>query len=167
VLRFDRRVLDAPLLAVWDSPLQWLFSRSRLCHEEGEGETVVCSLSAADALAGLPGEVVRDRLLPHLHLAQPRSRDAALVGWHVTRERAATTSLRPGTAALRLGPATPVSGLAVAGAWTATGWPVTMESAARSGRAAVEHLDAGGPLRTVALGPAARRGRHPRTCVPW
>jgi squalene-associated FAD-dependent desaturase len=165
VLRFDRPVLDAPLLAVWDSPLQWLFSRSRLCAEEGEGETVVCSLSAAEGLAGLPGEVVRDRLLPHLHAAQPRSRDAALVGWHVTRERAATASLRPGTAALRLGPATPVSGLAVAGAWTATGWPVTMESAARSGRAAVEHLErsrTGGSRATlhVPTGGSAR-GRSP------
>ncbi len=140
VLRFDRRVLDAPLLAVWDSPLQWLFSRSRHCGEEGGGETVVCSLSAATDLAELSGEAVRDRLLPHLHAAQPRSRDATLLGWHVTRERAATASLGAGTAALRLGPATPVTGLAIAGAWTATGWPVTMEGAARSGRAAVEHL---------------------------
>jgi hypothetical protein len=87
------------------------------------------------------------------------------VGWHVTRERAATASLRPGTAALRLGPATAVSGLAVAGAWTATGWPVTMESAARSGRAAVEHLErsrTGGSRATlhVPTGGSAR-GRSP------
>jgi squalene-associated FAD-dependent desaturase len=144
VLRFDRPVLDAPLLAVWESPLQWHFSRSRLCGEDGGGETVVCSLSAASALAELPSEAVRDRLLPHLHAAQPRSRQASLVGWHVTRERAATASLRAGTGALRLGPATPVAGLALAGAWTATGWPVTMESAARSGRAAIEHLQGEG-----------------------
>jgi hydroxysqualene dehydroxylase len=142
VLRFDRPVLDAPLLAVWESPLQWLFSRSRLCGERGEGETVVCSLSAAETLAAQPAEAVLDALLPHLHAAQPRSRGACLLGWRVTRERTATAALRPGTAALRLGPATPVAGLALAGAWTATGWPVTMESAARSGRAAVEHLAA-------------------------
>ncbi|TMD06280.1 MAG: FAD-dependent oxidoreductase [Chloroflexi bacterium] len=158
VLRFDRPVLDAPLLAVWDSPLQWLFSRSRLCGEAGDGETVVCSLSAATELADLPGEKVRDRLLPHLQAAQPRSGAASLIGWHVTRERAATASLRPGTAALRLGPATPVTGLALAGSWTATGWPVTMEGAARSGRAAVEHLV------------ATQRWSHARTrgivCLP-
>ncbi|HEX6492630.1 MAG TPA: hydroxysqualene dehydroxylase HpnE, partial [Candidatus Dormibacteraeota bacterium] len=158
VLRFDRRVLDAPLLAVWDSPLQWLFSRSRVCGEEGDGETVVCSLSSATELADVPGETVRDRLLPHLHAAQPRSRTASLVGWHVTRERAATVSLRAGTAALRLGPATPVTGLALAGSWTATGWPVTMESAARSGRAAVEHL---------VTTPSESGGRtHGMVCVP-
>jgi squalene-associated FAD-dependent desaturase len=139
-LRFDRPVLDAPFLAVWDSPLQWLFSRSRLHGEPGPEETVVCSLSAATEVAALSAEEVRDRLLPHLHRAQPRSRDARLLGWRVTREREATAALRPGTAALRPGPRTPVGGLAIAGAWTATGWPITMESAARSGRAAVEHL---------------------------
>ncbi|HXA27391.1 MAG TPA: hydroxysqualene dehydroxylase HpnE [Candidatus Angelobacter sp.] len=141
-LRFDRPVLDAPFLAVWDSPLQWLFSRSRLHGEPGPAETVACSLSAATDLAALPAEEVRDRLLPHLHRAQPRTRDARLLGWRVTRERDATAALRPGTAALRPGPSTPVPGLAIAGAWTATGWPITMESAARSGRAAVEHLAA-------------------------
>jgi squalene-associated FAD-dependent desaturase len=139
-LRFDRQVLDAPYLAVWDSPLQWLFSRSRLHCEPGPEETVVCSLSAATALADLPAEEVRDRLLPHLHRAQPRTRDARLLGWRVTRERDATAALRPGTGSLRPGPDTPLDGLAIAGAWTDTGWPITMESAARSGRAAVEHL---------------------------
>jgi hydroxysqualene dehydroxylase len=144
-LRFDRRVLDAPYLAVWDSPLQWLFSRSRLHGEPGPEETVVCSLSAATGLAELSGEEVLDRLLPHLHRAQPASREAELLGWRVTREREATAALRPGTARLRPGPHTQVQGLAVAGAWTATGWPITMESAARSGLAAVQALDIRAP----------------------
>lgn len=140
-LRFDRPVLDAAYLAVWDSPLQWLFSRSRLHGDSGDsGETVVCSLSAATALAPLPAEEVRDRLLPCLHRAQPATRHARLLAWRVSRERQATAALRPGTAALRPGPRTPVAGLVLAGAWTGTGWPITMESAARSGSAAVEAL---------------------------
>lgn len=154
-LRFDRRVLDAPYLAVWDSPLQWLFSRTRLHGEPGLAETVVCSLSAATDLAALSGEAVLDRLLPHLHRAQPASRSARLLGWRVTREREATAALRPGTARLRPGPATPVPGLAIAGAWTATGWPITMESAARSGRAAVELLAAQPGRKAADRGPAA------------
>ena len=147
-LRFDRRVLDATYLAVWDSPLQWLFSRSRLHGEPGPEETVVCSLSAATDLASLPADQVRDLLLPHLHRAQPASRTARLLAWRVTRERDATAALRPGTASLRPGPHTPLPGLTIAGAWTATGWPITMESAARSGRAAVEAL-AVTPRRTA------------------
>lgn len=154
-LRFDRPVLDAPYLAVWHSPLQWLFSRSRLHGEPGPEETVVCSLSAATDLAELPGEAIRDRLLPHLHAAQPRSREARMLGWRVTRERHATAALRPGTAALRPGPRTPMAGLAIAGAWTATGWPITMESAARSGRAAVAELAANTPAGPVRRGAAA------------
>jgi squalene-associated FAD-dependent desaturase len=154
-LRFDRPVLDAPFLAVWDSPLQWLFSRSRLHGEPGPEETVVCSLSAATDLAELPAEEVRDRLLPHLHRAQPRTREAQLVGWRVTREREATAALRPGTASLRPGPRTPVAGLAIAGAWTDTGWPITMESAARSGRRAIEHLAAAAPSASVSPALAA------------
>jgi len=150
-LRFDRRVLDGAYLAVWDSPLQWLFSRTRLHGEPGPEETVVCSLSAATDLAALPAEDVLARLLPHLHRAQPATRTARLLGWRVTREREATAALRPGTAALRPGPATPIAGLAIAGSWTATGWPITMESAARSGRTAVEALAAAGvsPVRRV------------------
>jgi squalene-associated FAD-dependent desaturase len=139
-LRFDRPVLESTYLAIWDSPLQWLFSRSRLHGEPGPGETVVCSLSAAAELAELRGKQILDRLLPHLHRAQPASRTARLLGFRVTRERQATAALRPGTAALRPGPRTPVAGLALAGAWTATGWPITMESATRSGNAAVSLL---------------------------
>jgi hypothetical protein len=52
---------------------------------------------------------------------------------------------------LTVAEATPVAGLALAGAWTATGWPVTMESAARSGRAAIEHLALGGTRAILRL----------------
>jgi uncharacterized protein with NAD-binding domain and iron-sulfur cluster len=58
----------------------------------------------------------------------------------VTRERTATFDPRPGTAALRPGPRTRAEGLVVAGAWTATGWPATMEGAVRSGAGAAAAL---------------------------
>src|SRR5207302_5467298 len=66
----------------------------------------------------------------------PDARRAKVTDALVTRERAATFRARPGTAGLRLGPATAFPGLAVAGAWTDTGWPATMEGAVRSGLAA-------------------------------
>jgi uncharacterized protein with NAD-binding domain and iron-sulfur cluster len=58
----------------------------------------------------------------------------------VSREPAATFAARPGTASLRPGPATSRPGVVRAGAWTATGWPATMESAIRSGREAARVL---------------------------
>jgi hypothetical protein len=48
-----------------------------------------------------------------------------------------------------------VAGLAIAGAWTDTGWPITMESAARSGRRAIEHLAAAAPSASVSPALAA------------
>jgi uncharacterized protein with NAD-binding domain and iron-sulfur cluster len=53
-----------------------------------------------------------------------------------TREHAATFRAAPGTAALRPGPTTAIPGLVLAGAWTATGWPATLEGAVLSGHAA-------------------------------
>lgn len=145
LLHFDRPVLDAPIVAVWDSPLQWLFSRTRLRGEDGPGETVVCSLSAAEGVVDQPTPAILDWLLPALWRAQPRSGRAHLERWLVTRERHATVALTPGSAARRAGPRTPIPGLVVAGAWTATGWPITMESAVRSAKAAVATLAAAVP----------------------
>jgi uncharacterized protein with NAD-binding domain and iron-sulfur cluster len=58
----------------------------------------------------------------------------------VTRERHATFRPAPGTAALRPSAVTATEGLFLAGAWTATGWPATMEGAVRSGTAAAAAL---------------------------
>jgi uncharacterized protein with NAD-binding domain and iron-sulfur cluster len=73
----------------------------------------------------------------------PLARDAKVEEFFVTREKHATFRQASGSAALRPGPAHPVRGLYLAGAWTATGWPDTMESAVRSGisaaRVAQEH----------------------------
>jgi uncharacterized protein with NAD-binding domain and iron-sulfur cluster len=66
----------------------------------------------------------------------PSSRDARLVDSFVTKERQATFRARPGTARLRPVAQTSFPALAVAGAWTDTGWPATMEGAVQSGRAA-------------------------------
>jgi uncharacterized protein with NAD-binding domain and iron-sulfur cluster len=70
---------------------------------------------------------------------------AELLWSRVSREPAATFAARPGTAAARLGPRTSRPDVVRAGAWTATGWPATMESAVRSGKAAAAALQ--GALR--------------------
>jgi len=70
----------------------------------------------------------------------------------VTREHAATFRAAPGTMALRPGPQTSVPGLLLAGAWTGTGWPATLEGAVLSGHAAAD-----GALRMLEIEPAAWR----------
>jgi len=132
---FDRRVMDEPLLAALDSPLQWIFDRtesSGLAH----GQYLAVSLSAADAYVGLPQAALRARFLPAFEALLPRARDARVLRFFATVERAATFRQAPGTRAARPGPDVGVPGVFVAGAWTDTGWPATMEGAVRSGHAA-------------------------------
>jgi squalene-associated FAD-dependent desaturase len=138
-VRYDRRVLDEPFAAGLDSPVQWVFDRTagHLSHP-GEEQYLVVSLSAADDLVDLPAEQVRERILPALAELLPRARGARVLDSFVTRERHATFRAAPGSGALRPPAATALSGLAVAGAWTDTGWPATMEGAVRSGSAAAD-----------------------------
>jgi uncharacterized protein with NAD-binding domain and iron-sulfur cluster len=70
----------------------------------------------------------------------PGARDATVLDGVVTREHAATFRAVPGTRVLRPGARTALRGLALAGAWTDTGWPATMEGAVRSGHAAAREV---------------------------
>ncbi len=138
-VRYDRRVLDAPFLAAVDSPVQWVFDRTGPSGLD-QGQYVAVSLSAADAWVDLPSAEVRDRLLPELAKVLPGSRSAAVEDVFVTRERQATFAGRPGSAASRPASRTSCPTLALAGAWTATGWPATMEGAVLSGHAAADQI---------------------------
>lgn len=132
---FDRRVLEEPMLAALDSPLQWIFDRtasSGLAH----GQYLAVSLSAADAYVGLPQAALRAHFLPAFETLLPAARGARVLRFFATVERAATFRQAPGTRAARPGPDVGVPGVFVAGAWTDTGWPATMEGAVRSGHAA-------------------------------
>ena len=83
-----------------------------------------------------PVEWFRQTFVPALAELFAPARAARVERFLVTRERAATFRQVPGSGALRPGPRTPVRGLFLAGAWTDTGWPATMEGAVRSGVAA-------------------------------
>jgi squalene-associated FAD-dependent desaturase len=135
----DRRVLAQDFLAVVDSPLQWVFDRTT---QSGlpSGQYLALSLSAADDLIARPVAELREMFLPELSRALPGFADATVVDFFVTREAQATFRPAPGSKASRPGPTTRLPGLHLAGAYTATGWPATMESAVRSGNAAASAL---------------------------
>ncbi|WP_163505760.1 hydroxysqualene dehydroxylase HpnE [Fodinicola acaciae] len=138
-VHYDRQVLDQPFVAAIDSPLQWVFDRTTQAGVSN-GQYVAVSLSAADDLVGLPTGQLRARMLPALAALLPSARGARILDFFVTRERTATFRPAPGTAALRPAATTAATGLFLAGAWTATGWPATMEGAVRSGDAAAAAL---------------------------
>jgi squalene-associated FAD-dependent desaturase len=149
---YDRPVTERRFAAAVDSPVQWVFDRSVPAGLEGRGQYLAISLSGASPVVDRPVEWFRRTFVPALADLFPAARDATVERFLVTRERTATFRQGPGTAALRSGPDTAVARLFLAGAWTATGWPATMEGAVRSGLAAARRalLAVGSTSRTPA-----------------
>ncbi len=160
---FDRSVADFPFAAFIGSELQWVFNRDRLDitpepravasvprppsgnHlSSGAAETatrkhhVVVSLSAAGPYMDLDRRQLEERFLPQLRAALPLAAGAALLKFQAIKEPEATFVPAPG---IRRPPnATHFANLYLAGAYTDTGWPATMESAVRSGLNAARAL---------------------------
>ncbi|MEV5908623.1 phytoene dehydrogenase [Streptomyces sp. WAC 01325] len=134
---YDRKVLSTPFLTALGSPLQWVFDRTDASGLK-DGQYLAVSQSAAQDEIDEPVATLRERYLPELERLLPRARGARVQDFFVTRERTATFAPTPGVGRLRPGARTKASGLYLAGAWTATGWPATMESAVRSGVSAAE-----------------------------
>jgi squalene-associated FAD-dependent desaturase len=137
---YDRKVMDVPFAAGVDSPVQWVFDRTRISgmHVRGDdGQYLAISLSAADEYADMPVAELREKFIPALADLFPAARDAIVTEFFVTREKRATFRQVPGTAKLRPTAVTQLPGLVLAGSWTDTGWPDTMEGAVRSGLNAV------------------------------
>ncbi len=131
----DRAVLHQPFLAAVDGPLQWVFDRTR---QSGltDGQYLAVSLSAAEPYADEPTVRLREHFEPHLRRLLPELADAEIRDFFVTRERQATFRPAPGSARLRPPARTADRRVLLAGAWTDTGWPATMEGAVRSGETA-------------------------------
>jgi uncharacterized protein with NAD-binding domain and iron-sulfur cluster len=152
---YDRKVMDVPFAAAVESPVQWVFDRTRISgmHARGDdGQYLAISLSAADEYANMPVAELREKFVPALAELFPAAGDAKVTEFFVTREKRATFRGVPGTARLRPKPATQLPGLVLAGSWTDTGWPDTMEGAVRSGLNAVIALHEGLAERPMAKG---------------
>ena len=132
---YGRRVFEHAFAAGVDTPVQYLFDRTPAAWS-GERQYLAVSLSGAERELGMSVAALREEFLAALGELLPAARDAPVESFSATKEHAATFRAVPGTAALRPPPETPLRGLALAGAWTATGWPATLEGAARSGKAA-------------------------------
>ena len=136
---YDRQVMKLPFVAAVDSPVQWVFDKTRQSGLQA-GQYLAVSLSAADDYVDMPVAALRQLFVPALEQLFPAAAGAGITDFFVTRERRATFRQAPGSGALRPRAATSVPGLVLAGAWTATGWPDTMEGAVRSGHNAAQEL---------------------------
>jgi zeta-carotene desaturase len=132
-LWFDRPVIDLPQAAMLDRTIQWVFNKE-------QGRYVQLVVSASRSLLGMPRADVIELALKELAEFFPAVRGASLQKAHVVKEVRAVFSARPGLEARRPGTRTAIPNLFLAGDWTRSGWPATMESAVRSGYLAAEAI---------------------------
>ncbi len=140
---FDRRITDLEHAVLLDTTIQWMYNKSLLQPErraDDSGSYLELVVSASKSLVGKSRQEIIDLALQELALFFPEVRKAALIKAAVVKEVRATFSVTPGLDAYRPGPATAWPHLFLAGDWTATGWPSTMEGAVRSGHLAAEAL---------------------------
>jgi squalene-associated FAD-dependent desaturase len=174
---YDRKVTDLEFAAAVDSPVQWVFDRTREsglnataggahAAERAPGQYLAVSLSAADALVKVPAaELVSDQLAG-LAALFPAARGARVREAFVTREPRATFRQAPGSRAHRPPARTALDGLVLAGAWTDTGWPDTMEGAVHSGNVAADLLLRRRSAAPPNDPPVAVAAADPRSVVP-
>ncbi len=140
-LWFDRPLDCPPALAVLDRETEWIFHKNRNFDAPDDSPSYLSIvISASHRLTALPKEEILARVLADVHACLPDSRQANLVRSQVIRWPKATLTPKPGADALRPDQRSPIENLYVAGEWTQTGWPSTMEGAARSGYRAAEYL---------------------------
>jgi len=141
-LWFDREVTTLPHATLLDRTMQWMFNKDR-------GRYLQLVVSASRDLTNLSRNEIIEIAVGDLRLYFPRVRDANLVKAHVIKEQRATFSAAPETESLRPAAQSGFPNVFLAGDWTRTGWPATMEGAVRSGYLAAEAVakKAGDPAR--------------------
>ena len=151
---FDREVMQEPFVTLLDTTTQWIFNKTALYGggngASGEkGQYLQLVISASYDLLQKPRQEIIDLCLKEVHQALPSAREAKLLKATVIKEAAATFSPQPGVDRWRPTQETRIRGMFLAGDWTATGWPATMEGAVRSGYLAAEAVlrNAGTPRK--------------------
>ena len=153
-LWLDREVTNLDHAVLLDTTIQWMFNKSRLqpAHREAGVSYLELVVSASRSLVPMARQEIIDLVMRELALFFPAVSSAKLLKAAVVKEVRATYSIRPGLDRIRPPAISSWPGISLAGDWTATGWPATMEGAARSGYLAAETLThAAGNPRTFSV----------------
>ena len=136
-LWFDREITELEHAVLLDREIHWMYNQSKLQTGRG-GHYLELVVSATRAFAALPREAAIAQALSELEEFFPRVKEAKLLKVALLKDVRATFGVHPGIDAARPTAQSPWPHLYLAGDWTATGWPSTMESGARSGHLAAE-----------------------------
>ncbi len=142
-LWFDREVMREPFVTLLETTTQWIFNKTALYGTgngagKEKGQYLQLVISASYDLLQKPRQEIIDLCLKEVRHALPAAREAKLLKATVIKEAAATFSPQPGVDRWRPKQETKIAGMFLAGDWTDTGWPATMEGAVRSGYMAAE-----------------------------
>ena len=132
-LWFDRPITNLPHATLLDRTIQWMFNKKN-------GKHIQLVVSASRSLIEMPRAEVIELALRELKDFFPKAAEAKLERAHVVKEVRATFSASPGLEKQRPGSAAELPNLFLAGDWTHSGWPATMEGAVRSGYLAAEAI---------------------------
>ncbi|HMK30984.1 MAG TPA: hydroxysqualene dehydroxylase HpnE [Terriglobales bacterium] len=156
-LWFDREITDLEHAVLLDRTIQWMFHKSKLLGRSDPGSYVELVISSSKQQVEMGRQEIIDLALRELAEFFPKAAEARLEKATVIKEVHATYSPRPGVDEYRTGPQSEWPRVFLAGDWTATGWPATMEGAVRSGYLAAEALcqTAGQARRFLVSGLAA------------
>ncbi|HWQ54529.1 MAG TPA: hydroxysqualene dehydroxylase HpnE [Bryobacteraceae bacterium] len=143
---FDRPVMDLPHASLMDRTIQWVFNKR-------DGQYLQLVVSASRELVELSRADVVAIAIAELREFFPQAAEASVERVQIIKEVRATFSAAPGTEALRPPSVTSIPNVFLAGDWTDTGWPATMEGAVRSGYAAAEAVTAAAGRRAKFLLP--------------
>ncbi len=154
-LWFDREISDLDHAVLLDRTIQWMFHKSRLIEgrEKGSGSYVELVVSCSRSLVEKSKTEIVEMAVREVQEFFPEARAAKLVKSTVIKEVNATYSPGPGMDQYRPGSSTGWPRVFLAGDWTATGWPATMEGAVRSGYLAAEVLSGAAKLNGKFLVP--------------
>ena len=137
-LWFDRPIMPYEHAVLVGRLSQWVFHRAEVTGDERQGHYYQVVVSASRNLAGRERTDIIDDVCRELTAIWPEARAAQRIHARVVTEHSAVFSVRPGLDQVRPAQVTDAAGILVAGDWTDTGWPATMEGAVRSGYLAAE-----------------------------
>jgi len=140
-LWFDRSVIDREFVGLLGTKSQWLFNKAKINANATQSNQLAIIISAAHDFVGMTRDALVELAVSELKELIPEARGARLLHSAVVKEREATISHTVESDSLRPGPRTSISNLILAGDWTQTGLPATIESAVMSGNIAAECVD--------------------------
>lgn len=159
---YGSQVMRLPFALAAAAPVDWIIDKTASAGLRS-GQYLAASVRAADAYVDMPIATLRAELLPVLERIFPAAGHTIVTDFFVTKERRATMAHVPGSQRARMAGAAELPGFAVAGAWTDTGWPDTMEGAVRSGQKAAAKLIADLPAQATRVPAPRSAGESLRT----